>query len=359
MREFPHKKWALVSLNIWFLIGFLALAIWLVQYFFDVVLIVLFAGVIALVLQGTVAWLAERTGLPWWASSAIVFTAFLIAFLGTLFAIGIPLAAEAGVLIQQLPQVKEAIDVIVREISRFFSFFGFSIEEGNVAARLGVALNDLVADLLQGFAGALSAAASAVAAVGTILILSLYFLVQTPSIAVTTMRLVPASWTGRLADLWSELYEIIVTYVKLEILKSTILGAAVALGMYALGLPSPLLLGVIAGVLDLIPIFGPILGAIPAVTFALFDSVSLAILVVLYFVALQQIESYLLSPILFGKVLEINPVLIVISLTVGFKILGVYGALFAVPVLSMLLAVVRHAAGWYFEYAGDTKGIQL
>ena len=104
----------------------------------------------------------------------------------------------------------------------------------------------------------------------------------------------------------------------------------------------PLLLGIIIGVTDIIPYFGPILGAIPALMIAATVSTSLLIKAGITIAILQFVESNILSPYIVGKSLRMHPVIIMLALLVGGEVAGIVGLLISVPVLAVIRTVIVH-----------------
>jgi predicted PurR-regulated permease PerM len=109
------------------------------------------------------------------------------------------------------------------------------------------------------------------------------------------------------------------------------IGILTGIGVWLLGLPSPLAFGVIAGATEFIPILGPILGAIPAVLIAFSISPMTALYVVLFYIGLQQVESNLLMPLIQERVVALPPVLMLFATVVAGLLFGLLGILFATP----------------------------
>jgi predicted PurR-regulated permease PerM len=110
--------------------------------------------------------------------------------------------------------------------------------------------------------------------------------------------------------------------------------------MAAIDMPFPILLGIVAGVTELIPMVGPVLGAVPAVFLALFQPTWKLIFVVAWYAAIQQAEANFVVPRVMRAAVGISPLLTIIALIVGARLLGVAGALLAVPVAAALQVVV-------------------
>jgi predicted PurR-regulated permease PerM len=111
--------------------------------------------------------------------------------------------------------------------------------------------------------------------------------------------------------------------------------------LFALGIESALLLGLIAGLLEFIPLFGPILSAVPAIGVALADSPQKALYVALAFVVIQQLEGNLITPLLLKRRVDIPPALTIIGIALMGVIFGFLGLLIAEPLIAALLVTVK------------------
>lgn len=123
------------------------------------------------------------------------------------------------------------------------------------------------------------------------------------------------------------------------LLLSTFIGVTTAVGMTLIGMPYPLLLGLAAGVFELVPMVGAALGAAPAVIVALFQPTWQLVAVIVFFVVLQQAENNLLVPAIMGSQLDISPLLTIVALLIGGALTGIVGALMAVPVAAILQVI--------------------
>ena len=119
-----------------------------------------------------------------------------------------------------------------------------------------------------------------------------------------------------------------------------IIGTAAAVGMAAIGMPYPVLLGIVAGVTELIPMVGPVLGAVPAVFVALFQPWWKLVFTIAWYTFIQQAEGNVLVPRVMRHTVGLSPLLTIIALVTGAKLLGLLGALLAVPVAAALQVVV-------------------
>jgi predicted PurR-regulated permease PerM len=129
-----------------------------------------------------------------------------------------------------------------------------------------------------------------------------------------------------------------------QLLLAGIIGSTAALGLFLMGVPFFYVLALIAGIGEMIPIVGPILSAVPAIAVALSVRPALALGVIVFFVAQQQLENHLLVPKIMQRQVGISPVFVIIALLIGGSLLGVIGAILAVPTAAILQVVFQEIA---------------
>jgi predicted PurR-regulated permease PerM len=131
-------------------------------------------------------------------------------------------------------------------------------------------------------------------------------------------------------------------YIRGQLFVGAILGVAAMIALWMVGMPYPILLGIVIAVTDIIPYFGPILGAIPVILIALTISWKMVWITVGIMLVLQFIEGNILGPFIVGKNLHIHPVFIIFSLLLGSELAGVPGMILAVPVFAVIKVIVIH-----------------
>ncbi|WP_066370964.1 AI-2E family transporter [Neobacillus fumarioli] len=155
--------------------------------------------------------------------------------------------------------------------------------------------------------------------------------------------LAPKQWRRQGARLLRDIDDSLGSYIRGQVLVCVIIGGAAALLFWIFHLRYPLLLGFIVGITDVIPYFGAIIGALPAVIIAATVSVKLVIITIGIILVLQFLEGNILSPYIFGRSLHMHPLLIMLAITAGGEIGGVIGLIIAVPSLVVLKVAVIHA----------------
>jgi predicted PurR-regulated permease PerM len=174
-----------------------------------------------------------------------------------------------------------------------------------------------------------------------VLILMTYFLADLPRLRRTLIRLVPASRRPRTILIGDEIFAKIGAYLLGNALLSLIAGAATFVWAVSLGIPYPLLLALVVSVLDLIPIAGALLAGVLVSLFGLTVSLPVCLATIGFLIAYQLIEDYLLMPKIMGRVVQIPATLTLVAVLIGGVLLGVVGALVAIPLAAAAVLLLR------------------
>jgi predicted PurR-regulated permease PerM len=164
------------------------------------------------------------------------------------------------------------------------------------------------------------------------LLLSGYMLSGSEKLIQGLVNLFPHPWDKRLAEQVNPVTQRMGGYIQGRVLVSAILGIAITVGLTVLGLSEFALgLGVIAGFTNLIPFLGPILGAIPALIVAIAQGGLTFLWVLLLFVIIQNLETYVLDPLLVGSSVNVHPLYQLLAVLGGTQVLGIIGAVIVPP----------------------------
>ncbi|MDA8441070.1 MAG: AI-2E family transporter, partial [Peptococcaceae bacterium] len=167
-------------------------------------------------------------------------------------------------------------------------------------------------------------------------ILSIYLLLDWERLKSGLKQAVPRRVRGNLIHLAQEINFVLRKFIRGHLTVATIVGGLIGVGMQLIGMDYALLIGIISGLFDLIPYFGPIIGAIPAVGLAILKSPAMALRVALVIFVVQQVESNLIHPKIVGESVGLHPFLVVFVLLAGAKLCGFWGMLLAVPVAGVI-----------------------
>jgi predicted PurR-regulated permease PerM len=180
-----------------------------------------------------------------------------------------------------------------------------------------------------------------VAATITILFLSFFMLLEGRSWVDRTFALLPESSRPRWRAVGEDIYRTIGGYVTGNLLISLIAGVSITIVLVATGVPYAVALGLLVAILDLIPLAGATVAGIIVAIVALLHSLPAGIIVIVFFVAYQQLENHFLQPVIYGRTVQLSPLVVLISVLVGAELAGILGALAAIPVAGSLQVIIR------------------
>ncbi len=173
-------------------------------------------------------------------------------------------------------------------------------------------------------------------------ILAFYLLRDHQAMRERCLRYVPAQYRGDVQNMARSVNKALSGFFRGQILVSIFVGLFVYGGLHLLGIPYALFIGLTAGLFDIIPYLGPVLGFLPAAAFALLKSPLTVLWVLLIFVAANQIENGIISPKIIGDRVGLHPLVVIFAVLVGGDLLGITGMLLAVPVAASIRVVLDY-----------------
>ena len=299
----------------WLLILVLGAAIYLL---WDVLVIMFIAFLLTAALLPIVRWLKIRK-VPRVVSAVLLVIGLFVIPLILLASVGPTIIEQGKELSINTPQLVEQLETrldmdLSQEIQDRFT---------NNSGQLAAGIFSVTSSVLK-----------LVASLILVLVITVYWLIYYDSANAAIIKLLATSKRRerQITKTITSLENRLGSWVKAQILISLAVGLLTWLVLALIGVPYAGVLAVIAGLLEIIPTLGPILAAIPALLIALTVSPQLFITVLIAYVAIQQFESYVIAPRLLGQTVKLNPFVILLSLIIGTKLLGITGALIAVPV---------------------------
>jgi predicted PurR-regulated permease PerM len=190
-----------------------------------------------------------------------------------------------------------------------------------------------------------TAAAQTVINALTIFVLAFYWLVERASIKRVLLRNVPTARARDVNTVWLEIEEKFGSWVRGQFVLMLAIGIMAGVGYVLLGLPNAALLAVAAGLFEIVPMLGPFLAFAPAVLIALTIDPSKAVIVVIYALVIQQIESNVLVPRVMRETVGVSPLTVILGILVGSTLYGLPGAFVAVPIAGAIQVVLAHVLG--------------
>lgn len=272
---------------------------------------------------------------PRWLAILTIYLAMLVTLIGIGFAVVPPLVQQSQALWARLPRLFARGQQFLMEHGLLDHEFTMSEALQKAPAGMLGAGGDAVSTVL----GAVLGLAGGVFGVLTILILTFYMLVESDTIFRRFVRLFPVDQRLRIATVSSDISMKVSAWLGGQLLLGAIIGTTATIGLWLIGVPYFFVLGLIAGIGELIPMVGPILAAVPAIIVALAVSPGMALAVGVFFLAQQQIENHLLVPKLMERQVGVSAVTVIIALLIGGSLLGIVGALLAVPTVATLQVI--------------------
>jgi Predicted permease len=172
--------------------------------------------------------------------------------------------------------------------------------------------------------------------------LAFYFLKDADRIKQGALHLVPEKWRGRTASLLAEMDRSIGEYIRGQLTVCAVLAVMASIGLWLLKVPYPIVFGLFIGATDLIPYFGPLIGAAPALLMAVTQSVYTVFGVIVMILLIQFLEGNVIEPLIVGKSADIHPLYIMLSLGIGGEVAGIVGMLLAIPAFIVIRTCFRH-----------------
>lgn len=304
----------------------LAIVVFVAALYFmkDAVAIVLVALVISTALHPLVDFL-ERLRIPRILGTILIFLAVFVILAFIVYAL--------------LPVVILELNSLITDLSELTNrFFGLRAP-ADLVNLLTPNLNNLTNLLLAGsvpFLEILGRLLGGVTFVIAVLVLSFYLTVSREGVERFLRAVFPTAMEERVLKLYDRTKSKIGRWFQAQIVLSVVIGAVIFIGLRLLGVEQALVLGVIAGLFELVPIAGPIFAGALAIVVAATQSLTLAFWVLIFFVVIQQLEGNLLVPMVMKKAIGVHPVIILVALLGGAEIAGVVGMLLAVPVAVFL-----------------------
>jgi predicted PurR-regulated permease PerM len=286
---------------------------------------------IAAGLDPAVSWLTRptRLRLPRWAAVLtilLVLAGVIAAFIAAAIP---PMTTQATALGHQLPHYMQTLQNHNSQLGRLNAQFG-------IERRLSHLISSKGTVLLGGLLGAGALVLSAATSMLVVVVLTIYFLVGMPRIKLFLYRLAPQSRRPRVILIGDEIFTKVGGYVLGNFLTSVIAGLGTYIWMLAFDIPYPALLGLLVALLDLIPVIGSTIGGAIVTLVALTVSLPVAIATLAFYVGYRLAEDYLLVPRIMGRTVQVPAVVSVVAVLVGGALMGIIGALVAIPAAAAL-----------------------
>ena len=291
-------------------------------------------------------------------SIAVIYVAFLAIVVALIILTIPPIVQEARDFVETVPQIYEDVKATIEELSEEYNQqvpdeIKAQVEEW--AQSLGGALGSAALSIGTRTLSTLAGTVSLLFGLAIVPFLLFYLLKDKEELLDGMYSILPQNVSRHTHNVLSLIHGVIGSYVRAQVISAAIVGGFVFLGLWALDIKFALTLGLLAGLLGLIPIIGAFIGAAPALLVALATDPSKLIWVVLLFIVVQFIESNIISPRIQGSAVRLHPIFIMGTLVVASSIGGLWGVLIGVPVVAASRDVFVY---FYKEWSGGAESVE-
>jgi predicted PurR-regulated permease PerM len=306
----------------------------------DVLLIIYVSGLLAIGFSPIIRLIERQKVLPIGTRRLPRWLAILVLYvtiIGTLTGVGFMVVPP---LIEQSQQLVKALPEMFNRVQDFLIAKGLLSEHLSWQEAVAKAPSGGSGEAVGTVLGAVAGVVGGLVGLLTILILTFYILVDADDLRDTMLRLFAPRERARVAAASRDITVKVSAWLGGQLLLGGIIGATSAIGLWLLGIPFFYVLALISGIGELIPVVGPILAAIPAVAVAATVSLNKVLLVVVFFIIQQQFENHVLVPKVMERQVGVSAVTVIVALLIGGKLLGIIGAILAVPSAAILQVVL-------------------
>jgi predicted PurR-regulated permease PerM len=320
--------------------GLLLVLLWQLR---SLLVTLMISVILAASISPVVNW-AERYRLPRWLATILTYLMLIGGLTGVGLLIGPTVIDQIDRLIRQLPTYLESLRSVVENLAmrlsdnspdlvrQFFDTQALTTWVFRSSQQLILRSYGITKGIVGGFVSLILS-----------LFISGYMVADSHTLIKSLVQLFPKPWDERLEAQVNPVSQRMGGYIRGRLLVSAVLGIATTIGLSVLGLSDFALgLGAIAGVTNLIPFLGPILGAIPALVVAISKGGLLFLWVLILFVIIQNLETYVLDPLLVGTSVGVHPLFQLLSVLGGVQVLGILGAIIVPPWFAGVSALIEN-----------------
>lgn len=303
------------------------ISLWFIIQIKEIIVLIFLSIILLSALLKPVEWLNARK-VPRVLAVSLVYILIIAIFAFVIGTIVPPLISQSSAFISRLPQIISSIDA-------FLIFHQIPVEN----------LSQLIAKQFQQIAGNVveisKTVFSSVVLIVTLFVITFYSLLEWKKF----LKIFASPFSGKqekiIINIISKVENGLGRWVRGQLSLSIIVGVMSYIGLLILGIPYALPLALIAGILEIVPIIGPIISAIPAVLVGLSVSPIVALSTIALFIIVQQLENHIFVPLIMSRVIGLQPPVVIITLLIGAKIAGILGVFLSVPIVVVAKIIIQ------------------
>ena len=324
-----------IEIPLWNIIKIIALVVLFYLLFLikDILVILIISFIFAATFEPVVDRFESKFHLPRWVGISLIYISIALIFY-LFFSMVFPILKDQ--LSALLANWNQYIDRLESMASSLPGAYGARLRDA-----LSSLPNELSSFQVGGIFRSLFGFVTGVAGLFVVLVISFYILSLKNGMNKTLSAFVPERRRDLFIKIFSKITKKISHWFGGQLILSFVIGVITFVGLWIMNIPYPLILAIFAAITELIPLVGPWIGAVPAVLVAFFISPVMALIVAIFYLFVQQLENHILVPQIMKKAVGLNPIVVILVLLIGARLLGVLGVLIAVPVTSAINVIIK------------------
>lgn len=283
--------------------------------------------------------------------------AIAMAYLIVFSVLGITIAVLTPIVVEQAKQLTTSLPVYTASFQKQFRYISTRYERYQIPEAVQTQINEKATGIVSAVGAGITDFFIALVSYAPWLILipvlAFFFLKDANLFRISVLRVFPTGdWRTRMESIIHDVNKTLAAYVRAQLISCLLIGTLCTVAFYVLGVNYALLLGVIAGFLEFIPLIGPLTIAISAVTIASLESPWEGFYVFIFLAVLRILQDYVFYPRIVREGIHLHPLAIILSVLAGEQVAGIPGVFLAVPVVALLTVAYKHI----LEHSGS-KGI--
>ena len=293
---------------------------------------------------------AGRLGIKRFPYDAAILISFAV-FVAVIYLIAVhvfvPFIKEFREFIKSVPGMLDTAQLAIPEIERQYQLDLLPPEAKNLISRFVQDVGEYTLKLAQFSLSAIFSFASTIIELIVVPFVTFYMMKKGGAFISSFIGIFPDRYHAHLTQLFREIHFVLNAYIRGQLLLSILMSIVVFLGMWSMNIPYPLVIGFLAGIVEMIPLIGPIIGAVPPVLLGLLQGTGVMFQVIIFYIIVQQLDGHFVMPKLMGSIIDVHPVAIIAGVLVGGHLFGVVGMMISVPLVAVLQVLLRHM--WFYD----------
>lgn len=348
------KRQIIYFLSLFIFLTFIIVIIQSGSLIYEILSPFIFAIILAYVLNPLVTYIEKKGIKRLWAIFIIYFAIGLtiLVFSVTLFP---KLISEIKKLLNDLPQIgSSSYNYMYSRYVKYNNNIQSLSSEFNVIKKaLQVSVNkieNIITQIISNITSFLLSIFSRIVNIVLIPILAFYFLKDVDKFKNILISIIPKFCRKEVINIAKDIDEVLSGFIRGQLIVAGLVGILTTISLLILRVEFAVIVGMIAGLTDIIPYFGPVVGIVPALIFASLGGINKVLWVIFIFIIIQQIESGIISPRVMSQNIGIHPIVVILSLIIAGKFFGIFGLLIAVPVVGIIKVIGKHFINYIAKF---------